>query len=114
MATTKLSIQSAKRRVEKFILEHLSNRTNEQVKIYTWDSKRNTKLIGIRVAEVSVVQVRSKGGLSGYSWMQVDLPYGLAVCAQAERLMLAYLEKWPDDELAEEEWRMAFAMKGGD
>lgn len=44
---------------------------------------------GVRVTEVSI-----SNGTSGGSYMQVDLPWGLAYCAQVERCILALVEGW--------------------
>lgn len=58
--------------------------------------------VGIRVAEVAFHKPRS-----GASYMQVDVPWGIAVCAQVERCLLALIEGW-DNETAEEFERLAF------
>jgi len=46
---------------------------------------------GIRVAEVSFHDERGGG-----SYMQVDAPWGIAVCGQVERCILALIEAWND------------------
>ena len=45
---------------------------------------------GVRVAEVSF-HVPGRGG---GSYMQVDAPWGIAVCGQVERCILALVEGW--------------------
>ncbi len=56
---------------------------------------------GIRVAEVSFHNDRG-----GSSYMQVDVPYGLLTCAAVERILLALVEDWEDEEIEEEWWRL--------
>lgn len=48
---------------------------------------------GVRVAEVSF-HIPGRGG---GSYMQVDAPWGIAVCGQVERCILALIENWNED-----------------
>ncbi len=48
--------------------------------------------VGVRVSEVSIA---SPAG--GASYMQVDQPWGIAICAQVERCILALVEGWNRD-----------------
>lgn len=54
----------------------------------------------VRIAEVSYASPDNKAGAS---FMQSDLPWGLAVCAQAERCVLARMYDWSADEIANED-----------
>jgi hypothetical protein len=47
---------------------------------------------GVRVAEVDC---HNKSG--GGSYMQVDMPWGVAMCGQVERCILALVENWNRD-----------------
>src|SRR4051812_8823643 len=47
---------------------------------------------GVRVSEVGYSN-KSGGG----SYMQVDMPWGIAVCGQVERCILALVEGWNKD-----------------
>ncbi len=58
------------------------------VDIYTWP---RDEWVGVRVAEVSISTASA-----GTSWMQSDLPHGLAVCAQVERVLLEYVGECDD------------------
>lgn len=68
---------------------------------------------GPRVAEVGFTTKHkpddlADGGMSGGVYMQCDAPHGIAVCAQAERYLIALMlgpdaEGWPPDNI-EEEW----------
>ena len=82
------------------------------VDIYVWEGKQQPA-IGVRVAEVSfsTFDPTSQTG-GGSSYMQVDVPWGAAVCLLTERLIIAYADAWPDDETREEEDRLLYAIKG--
>lgn len=56
---------------------------------------------------VAEVDWHNKRG--GASYMQVDLPLGLAVCAQVERWLVALMEGWPDI-VIEERRRLAYLL----
>lgn len=63
-------------------------------RIWDYHGRDETRLsdrpwVGVRVAEVSM-----SDGRSGAAYMQSDLPWGLAVCAQVERCILALIEGW--------------------
>lgn len=69
--------------------------------------------VGVRVAEVSV-SCPTGGG----SYMQVDAPWGIAICAQVERCILALIEGWNRDaehgymdETDEEFWRLSSIIR---
>lgn len=64
------------------------------VHIYTWDCEGTIQrpLAGFRVAEVSY----STGQGSGGSYMGVE---GLAVFAAVERVVIALVEGWPEEEI---------------
>ena len=80
-------------------------------KVYTYnelDKRRKSHKrpwAGVLVAEVSFFNEQC-----GCSYMQVDFPYGMAVCAQTERAILAFIEEWPKDELDEELSRLSFCL----
>lgn len=107
--------KDAVKRAEAFVAKHAEGAP--EVSIYTWadhplDAPR-LRSIGLRVAEVSFwwpapnsTAERPQGG--GSSYMQVDVPWGAAVCLLAERLILAYAEDWPAEI---EEDRLAYALK---
>lgn len=62
---------------------------------------------GVRIAEVGYSINEGDGKASGFTFMQSDLPYGLAVCAQVERLLVTMLaENADDDEVARETDRL--------
>lgn len=88
-----------------------------EVSIYTWADHDPPRLrsIGLRVAEVSfwwaAPDSTKEAPLgSGSSFMQGDLPWGAAVCLLTERLIIAYAEDWPADEIMEEEQRLVYAL----
>lgn len=108
MTKTKLlSWKLAHSKVEDFIRSQRLT-ADIEVNIYLWED--NFKL-GPRVAEVSFFRPNGTGGGAGSSYMQVDLPYGAAACLCAERLIIAYHEGWNKEDLQDEEWRMAKAIK---
>lgn len=124
------TVEEAVETVEEFILachqEHPNcdkqTALNLEVSVYTWGSARNAfdpdrhPCVGFRVAEVSTWLPNQTGGGAGASWMQTEAPDGTAVCAQAERCVIALVEDWDaavqDGEIQEEFWRLAFAMFG--
>ncbi len=73
--------------VEKFLTKYADKDTS--VRIYKWPDST----VGIRVAEVSFFTDNA-----GASYMQSDLPYGLAVCAQVERYIIALVEETDEEE----------------
>lgn len=52
--------------------------------------------VGPRVAEVSLLlrPPGSPGSVFGFSFMQGDIPHGLAACAAVERVIIAVVEGW--------------------
>ena len=64
---------------------------------------------GIRVSEVSFSKANG-----GCSFMQVDVPHGLAVCAATERVLLALVEEWEEEEIEDEFWRLQELLKPKD
>lgn len=94
--TIRQKIEQAKLAVEGHLLRHAP--TGLSPKIYTYNDEVNKRpLAGCIVSEVSFI---SNSG--GCSYMQVDLPWGLAVCAQVERCILAIAEGWEKEEIDEE------------
>lgn len=82
-----------------------------RAKIYTWEGTE--KLLGVRVSEVDFCYgTPGMAGSGGSSYMQVDVPWGACVCLCVERLIIAYAEQWPADEIEEEEQRLVYAIKG--
>ncbi len=76
--------------------------------------------VGVRVSEVAV-----SNNTSGGCYMQVDAPWGIAICGQIERCVLALIENWNQDaeyvdkdggyvdgaETDEEFWRLAHLVR---
>jgi hypothetical protein len=62
--------------------------------IYLWGDDST------RVAEVSFSNDKA-----GCAYMQADLPWGLAVCAQTERCLVAVMDVWTDEGEVEEEFQ---------
>lgn len=87
------SIEIAIEKVKAYIYQKCIKEPGYVVDIHIWPLN---EWIGIRVAEVSI-----SNDTSGASWMQSDIPHGLAVCAQTERVLLAYVTDSddPDSEL---------------
>lgn len=59
---------------------------------------RERPWLGVRISEIGVSGPTATGS-AGASWMQGELPWGLAFCAQAERCILALIECWNDAEV---------------
>jgi hypothetical protein len=74
--------------------------------------------VGIRVSEVDV-NGPTEHGYAGSAWMQVEAPWGIAMCGLVERCLLALVEGWSEEpyhygddgepyyEIDEEFWRLA-------
>lgn len=84
--------------VEQWLNEnHLTDEEREgryQWRIYDYyggsaEGLKSRPWTGARVSEVSVAGPRGGG-----SYMQIDLPWSLAFCAQVERCILALVEGW--------------------
>jgi hypothetical protein len=100
-------------KVKEKLLEYAKVPAGYQCSIYDYALNFSTKqrdleqhakdhpYCGIRVAEVSF-----SNASGGCSYMQVDVPWGIAVCAQTERVLLALVEGWDEDEIEEEYWRL--------
>jgi hypothetical protein len=76
------------------VLDAVAIANGVQCSIYDYhdgnaDNLKKRPWTGVRVAEVSF---HTKGG--GSSFMQVDMPWGVAVCGQVERCILALVEGW--------------------
>lgn len=97
----KYKFSEAIKHVESFILTATNSKSDTKCSVYTYQNdERKREWAGVLVDEVSVYNERG-----GYSWMQSDLPHGLAVCAQVERCLLALIEDWGfgvDEDGAEE------------
>lgn len=113
--------QAAVKRATEFITKSACPDGATKVNIYTWVDNpldaHQLRSIGLRVAEVSFwtpapdsTAERPMGAAS--SFMQVDVPWGAAVCLLTERLVIAYAEDWPAEEVEEEEQRLVYAMRG--
>ena len=64
-------------------------------------NRKRRPWVGVRVAEISFYNASG-----GASFMQVDIPYGLLLCAAVERYILALVDGWEDIEIEEELWRL--------
>jgi hypothetical protein len=105
------TITQAIAEVEQFLRQYAPPGMAAKVYPYTEneDEHRQRPWCGVLVAEVSFF-----GDRSGCSFMQVDLPHGLAMCAQVERCLLAVLEDWDADggtDGQEEFERLAYLLK---
>lgn len=101
------SFASAVASVEGYLLRHAPIGLTPKIYTYRTLAKHATKWTpaGCMVAEVSFTNERG-----GVSFMQVDVPWGIAVCGQAERCILAFTEKWPKEELNEELERLSYCF----
>ena len=92
------------------------NPETDRVSVEMWDSSgsffERHKLVGLRVCEVDFWRDRGGGTGGGSSFMQVEVPEGLAVCAATERAIISLLEEWPAQEQYEEIARLAVAVNG--
>lgn len=77
----------------------------------SWPAKKNGRhpSVGVRVTWISW---RPKGAEKKSELNQKEAPIGLAACAQTERLILAYAEHWPVDQLRREQTLMATILFG--
>jgi hypothetical protein len=87
-----------KRWIEAEILTEKERAAHVEVTIYDYFDRQASLLskrpwCGVRVAEVDF-HTKDAGG----SYMQVDAPIGLAICAQVERCILALIEGWNEEE----------------
>ena len=78
------TLEEALELVKKQIASKCKVQPGWTVDVYMWPALTDP-YVGIRVAEVSISTTNA-----GCSWMQSDLPRGLAVCAQVERVLLEY------------------------
>lgn len=81
-------LDEAKAYVEQAIYNHLSEPEVERIDIDVWADGP----WGLRVSDVIVVG----GGPKLTGWQQADLPNGIAVCAQAERVIIT--RAWMDSD----------------
>jgi hypothetical protein len=81
-------------KVEEFLQQFCKG--DLKAKVYDYlgrgDTLKERPFVGVRVAEVSFFNDRG-----GCSFMQSDVPEGLAMCAQVERCILATIEDWDAD-----------------
>lgn len=112
-----MKTQEAIQQVEDFLLTTFSEQYPESEKpkitLIVWpnqaigiDEMKRHSSVGIRIAEVGF-SYRS----SGEVYMQVDQE-GASACFYAERLVIAIAEKWPEEEILEEKWRLVYAVFG--
>lgn len=88
-----MDIRKAKKLVLAFLDEQLTPEQREAgFHSYMECWPRRGSLVGIRVAEVGWMASNS-----GSTWMQSDAPWGLAVCAAVERLLLDYCDEELDE-----------------
>ena len=95
--------------VEGYMLRHAPSGTTPKIYAYneTEGKTKHRKWAGVMVAEVDFVD--SSGGCS---FMQVAVPWGIAVCGQVERCLLAIMENWSEEERSEEFERLSWCLKG--
>lgn len=107
-----MDIREARRLVELAISKAWDGFDSEtdEITIYAWSDPpsvmKRHPLVGFRVAEVSCARTRPDS-IGGSSYMQGDTPHGIAVCAAAERAVIALVEDWPIEEQHSEFWRLA-------
>ena len=93
------------------------DRARTRVKIWDYfdgDVEKGSKdrpLCGVRVAEVSYMREMPSGGMAGASYMQGDMPWGVAFCGQVERCILSLVENWPEAEQTDEFDRLLYLVK---
>ncbi len=83
-----IPLEEALTKVKEHIIKVCKLPQEYTVDIHMWE--RN-EWIGVHVSEVSISTTNR-----GTSWMQADKPHGLAVCAQVERVLLAYVDDTDD------------------
>lgn len=68
---------------------------------------------GLRIAEVGWSHMNGDGTGHGFAFMQSDLPHGLAVCAQTERLLITMIapEADMDEQKREAERLLSLVME---
>jgi hypothetical protein len=113
----KYSYVDAIKRTEQFLV-YLAN-PGVVATIYDWlEGDRNEislkkrPFVGVRVAEVCF-----SSGRGASTFMQSDMPWGIAVCGQAERCILSLIEDWDEEmpgEINSEFERLAFLINGGE
>jgi hypothetical protein len=91
--------------VEGYLLRHAPKGMTPKIYTYRELDARQRPFAGCIVAEVAFDNDRG-----GCSFMQVDVPWGIAVCGQTERCILAFVEDWPKDELDEELQRLSYCF----
>jgi hypothetical protein len=94
-------LEKAVAAVEGYLLRYAPEGMTPKIYIYN-DAKMLRKWAGVMVAEVSF-----SSALGVASFMRVDVPWGIAVCGQTERAILAFIEEWPDEDKQEELDRLA-------
>ena len=107
-----MTYKAAIRKVERHLLKNFGTGFT-QVKIYDWangDIKNVKPSVGPRVSEVSFSSWNVDGTGHGCSFMACD-PDGLAVCAQVERYIVALINSWRPEEIAEELDRLNFLLR---
>lgn len=102
---TKLDYAAAIEYVEEWLTQnHLSKEQRKRGfawHVYDYLDRDPAKLIerpwlGVRVSEVDISY--SNGGSS---YMQTDMPWGVAFCGQVERCIIALIECWNEDATAD-------------
>ena|SRR5579864_1736438 len=96
--------------VEGYLLRHAPKGMTPT--IYTYQElTRQQKAPRRPWAGVMVSEVSFHSDLAGCSFMQVDVPWGIAVCGQTERCILAFIENWPEEEKQEELDRLSYCFQ---
>lgn len=90
-------LDAALSRVTQYIQQHPATPPGFTVSITTWDLPD----AGLRVAEVDWVSADRRAGAT---FMQRDLPFGLAVCAQVERCVITVALLGDDEDEVESEF----------
>ena len=94
--------------VEVSIVEWMPERVTDEGEVVS-----STKIIGVRFAEIDfwvTDPVRGAPFGAGASYMQSDVPWGIAACAAAERLTIALIEGWDEAEIEDEKARLTAAL----
>lgn len=101
-----MKLSEAVNMLEEYLTKHHGGKF--KAKVYTYSTTEGSRpFAGVMVCEVSFLSTEFTGG---FSYMQSDTPYGIAICGLAERVLLSYLENWEEQEIQEQLDLISYAL----
>lgn len=99
----------ATQHIERFLTTYSDPGITAKLEVWPerWAGHDRPPAVGYRIAEVNFHHASG-----GSSFMQVDIPDGAAACLVAERLAIALIEQWENEEIESEKERLIAACWG--